>query len=237
MKQIIRYRFLTIPGKIQGDIRITIDDITKTIYSSSFEDGKSTNIAIFPVMNIAIMRKYETDDMGNRVRSPWNPNDSIGLTKFNLPIFLNELKTIYEKMKMPNLYTYNGSRLELNSRLADDIRSVFTLGNTVVELSPVIIEEEPVSGDIKRQLEGIKMKFNNEHSSVLLTLNEIIVMIHTFSTLDVDNLVFALFSKYIEINKDIKTANVMSRPVVDIAPKSIDASLMKTPDINDDVPF
>ena len=44
MKQIVRYRYLTIPNKLTGEIRITVDDRAAE-YSSAFDGGTSTNIS------------------------------------------------------------------------------------------------------------------------------------------------------------------------------------------------
>ena len=161
-KQVVRYQSLVIPGKLRNEVRITVDD-KGAEYVSNFDGNKSTSISLFPIVSITLTRQGETDGEGNRVRAPWNPNDNLSMTKYNLPVFLNELIGIQQGMKIPELYTYQGKRLELNEEAAQKIRRVFMIGNTTLELSPVVI----IQGDDTR-VEGIKMKFNNEQSSGIL---------------------------------------------------------------------
>lgn len=191
MKNIVRYRALTIPGKLIGELRLTIEDgRSSPEYSSVFEGGRSTNMSLFPVLSINIIRSPEIDEIGNKVRAPWNINDSITMTKFTLPIFLNEIKTLYEEIKKPDMYTYHGDRLELNEKLANEIRHVFMIGNTTLELIPVVIDNK---GTL---VEGIKMKFNNEKSSVLLTINEFISFIYLVDHVDMDSIALNLYFNF-----------------------------------------
>ena len=104
MKQIVRYRFMTIPNKLNGEIKISVDD-RGAEYATSYEAGKSTTIGIFPIISIIIARQIEIDDTGKRTRPAWNINDSLGLTKFTLPVFVRELKGIEKDLQtiMPKL--------------------------------------------------------------------------------------------------------------------------------------
>lgn len=216
MKQMVRYRCLAIAGKLTMDIRITIDDRSAE-YTSMFDGNKSTSITFYPIITLSLTKPMETDENGNRIRPPWNPNDNLGMTKFNLPIFFNELRGIREDMKIPDLYKYHGKRLELNEEVATKIRRVFIIGNTTLELSAVVV----INTADESRVEGIKMKFNNEQSSVLLTLNEVDSLIYNIDHLNTDAIAFMMYMNYITRpekpkNLDAKTIAPM---VVDIKPK------------------
>jgi len=221
MKQIVRYRYLTIPNKLTGEIRITVDDRAAE-YSSAFDGGTSTNISLYPVISLNIVRPSETDSSGNKIKAVWNPNDSIGMTKYTFPIFVDELKEIKKDMKIPDLYVYRGDRLELNQQVAEKVRRVFKIGNVTIEFSAVII----VTND--QQVEGIKIKFNNEQSSVLLTLNELTALEHTLDHLDIDSIGFMMYLNY--CNPTVKHGPIT--PHTDIIPpkKPVNNNIPKTID-------
>ena len=209
MKQIVRYRFMTIPGKVSGDVKITVDDRSSE-YVSAYDGGRSTSISLFPVINVTIVRPTETDENGRRIRGQWNINDSLGLTKFTLPIFLRELNQIQRDMETPDLYTYHGTRLELNDTVASKIRRAFMLGNTAVELTATVLEQSD-----ERKIEGIKMKFNNEQSTVLLTLNELTALIYNVRALDVDTVAMLMYVNY--VTKSVGGApETATKSVIDI---------------------
>lgn len=215
MKQNVKYRSLVIPGKLTIEVRIMIDDRGGE-YLSSFDGNKSTSVSFFPIVSITLTKPAELDDNGNRVRAPWNPNDNLGMTKFNMPIMYNNLKAIQEDMKTPELYTYHGKRLELNEEAAAKIRKVYLIGNTTIELSAVVVLN---TADDSR-VEGIKMKFNNEQSSVLLTLNELDSLIYNLGHMDVDSIAFMMYLNYINKPDKPKTFDASTlTPKVDIAPK------------------
>lgn len=216
MKQIVRYRCLSIAGKLTMDIRITIDDRAAE-YTSLFDGNRSTGISFFPLISLSLTKPVETDDNGNRVKPPWNPNDNLGMTKFNLPIFYNELRSIREDMKTPDLYTYHGKRLELNEEVAAKIRRVFIIGNTTLELSAVVV----VNTNDDSRLEGIKMKFNNEQSTVLLTINEVDSLLYNIDHLDIDSIAFMMYLNYISRPEKPKNldAVTLNPKIVDIKPK------------------
>jgi len=192
MKQTVRYTVLIISGKLRADVRITIDDVRSPEFMSNNNGDKSTTLGLFPFITIALTKPPETDENGNKVRAPWNPNDSLGMTKYTFPIFVRELSGIYQDLKTNDLYTYTGKRLELNEEVAMKIRRVFMVGNTVVELSAVVIHQSDES-----RVEGIKMKFNNEQSSVLLTLNDIESLTMTLRSVDIDVVALLMYFNYI----------------------------------------
>lgn len=216
MKQIVKYRALTVANKLTIDIRITIDDRAAE-YASAFDGNKSTSIMFYPLVTISLTKPPETDDNGNRIRAPWNPNDNLGMTKFNLPIFFEELSGIRHDMKIPELYTYHGKRLELNEEAAQKIRRVFMIGNMTLELSAVVV----IKPEDDSRVEGIKMKFNNEQSSVLLTLNELDSLIYNIDHLDVDSIAFMMYLNYIQKpEKPTMFTPATLTPTVDIKPKT-----------------
>ena len=214
MKQIARYRFLTVPNKLYADIRITVDESTHAETRNVYDGGMSVNLILLPMINMQILKPLEVSDTGRRFRPMSSQNDSIGMTKFNFPTFIMELKNIYSDMKTPDLYIYKGDRLDLNERVADNIRRTFVIGRTNIELKAVVIEQASETGGIDR-VEGIKMKFNNEDSSVLLTLREIESMLWVMNHVDIDNLVLSMYLNLIERNSYEK-----AKPVVDIQPMS-----------------
>lgn len=217
MKQVVKCHCLTIPKKVRVDIRITVDDRNAPEFRSSRDDTQSTSITVYPTISIQLIRPAEIDENGKFNRAPWNPNDSIGMTKYNYPIFVNELMGIQQDMKTPDLYTYQGKRLELNEAVAAKIRRVFRVGSTTLELSAVVISQEGVDND--ERVEGIKMKFNNEQSSVLLTLNELDTLVYTLDHLDVDSVALLMYLNYInKPNHPTSFDTSSSKPLVDIQP-------------------
>lgn len=212
MKQIVRYRHLTIPGKLTSDIRIIVDD-RGSEYHSNMNMNDSTSINLFPVINLSITRLGDVDENGNKIKAPWNPNDSLGMTKYNLPIFVDELYNIQQDMKIPELYTYHGKRLEINEEIASKIRRVFMIGNVTLELTAIVITQNDDS-----RLEGIKMKFNNEQSSVQLTLNELNSLIFNYKHIDIDSISLLLYLNYVK-RPDVSSFDSLMKPEVDIIPK------------------
>lgn len=219
MKQTIRYRFLNIPRKVTGEIRITLDD-RSVEYHSQYEGGSGVSIRMTPFITLNITRPSEMDENGRYIRPPFNPNDSLTMTKFNLPVFLENLNGIIEGMKTKALYSYMGKRLELNVELAEKVRRVFTIANTVVEMAPVILLPDDDS-----RIEGIKIKFNNEGSSFSLSINEMQSLAWNLNHLDVDNLAFALYRSYANpvqspMPKEDSYSPNIPKSTVDISPKT-----------------
>ena len=192
MKQIVRYRFMTIPNKLVAEIRITVDD-KQAEYGSLFDGGKATNVALYPVINLQMLHNQATEitDMG--LRRAWDANDSVGLTKFTMPVFIDELIGINEGMKTPDLYSYHGSRLELNEEKANEVRKVFMCGNATIEFCPILVEQSDGT-----RIEAVKMKFNTEKSSILLTLNEMTAVIYNLTHIDIDAISLQLYLTYVQ---------------------------------------
>lgn len=216
MKKILKYRFMTIPKKLAGDIRVTIDDRSPE-YRSNYDSGETISLRLMPFITLSIVRPATQDDEGRTVRAPFNLNDSLGMTKFNLPIFIDNLGSIREAMKTPNLYTYQGQRLEINDKSAEVARRVFTIGSTVIEMIPVVIEI-----DESNKVEGIKVKFNNEGSSFTLTLNEMTSLYWNLNHIEIDDTAISMYKTYITSSSATTTINTPKQyqPIVDISPKS-----------------
>lgn len=217
MKQYVRYQSSVVPKKLKVEVRITINERGGE-YTSEFDGNISTNISFFPIVTLIIQRPNEVDDLGNKTKAPWNPNDSLGMSRFNMPILVNKLKTISENMKITELYTYQGKRLELNEKIAEKVRDVFVIGNVTVELSAVVI----IQPDDTR-IEGVKMKFNNEQSSVLLTLNDLEILTYNLDHMDVDSIALLMYLNYIKRSdhpKILENKDLKPQPNVDILPKA-----------------
>jgi len=219
MKQIVKYRILTIAGKLTMEVRLTVNDSAAYI---SMRDGvKYVNVNMTPFIGISLTKPAEIDESGNRIRAPWNPNDHLGLTKYNLPILYEELHGIQQDMKQANLYTYHGKRLEINENLAEKVRRVFMIGNITVELSAVVIVQLD-----ETRVEGVKMKFNKEPHSVLLTVNELNSLVFNIAHMDIDAITLAMYQAFIDKPANSITSNTVNvdfplpPPMdVDIVPK------------------
>ncbi len=195
MKQIIKCLCLTLPKKLRVDLRLIIDDRNNTEFISMREDIKNISVNFYPTIGVSIIRPREIDENGKFQSAPWNPDDNLGMTKYNFPTFVNELKGIQKDLRIPKLYTYQGKRLELNEAEAEKIRRVFMIGNMTIELSAVVITKADTDGTDMR-IEGIKMKFNNERSSVLLTLNDLDSLVYNLDHLDIDSLAMLMYLNY-----------------------------------------
>ena len=213
MKQILKYHSFTIPSKLRCDIKLTIDETRQSEYNGSIEGNLITNISLYPIISLSIIRAFEMDEDGKRIRGPWNPNDSLVMTKYTLPIFISELETIQKDMKIPELYTYHGKRLELNEEIAEKIRRVFMIGNTTLELSTVVIVQ-----DDETRVEGIKVKFNNEQSSILLTLNDLDSIIFNLNHIDVESIALMMYTNFVK-RGEINSSSNNIKQNVDILPK------------------
>lgn len=225
MKETLKYQFLAIPGKMRGEIRLIIDE--RSVYQGSSDNGKTTSLTFFPFISLSITRPFETDDSGNRIRPQWNPSDTLSMTKFNLPVFLRELKSIIKDMTIPELYTYTGNRLELNDSTAEKIRKVFTIATTTVELSAVVVVQPDDS-----RVEGIKIKFNNEQSSLMLTFNEVTSLAYNLDHMNVDTVALQMYSKFCKTGEQKTLMNpVLASTKVDIPPVKSEFS------DDDDVPY
>lgn len=221
MRRSVRYRVLTIPNKIDCEIRLSFDDAnrrhTQPEYYTLREEMQSTVLHLFPFFSIEIHRGPTQDEEGRWIRPAWNPNDSLSLTQFSLPIFRNEFAQMCEDMKTPNLFSYRGERLELNDKVAEKIRHVFVISSTTIELTAQKILKENDAGE-PDELEGIKMKFNNEDSFVLLTINEMGSLLYSIDHMDMMGIALQLYTNYIK--REIKPIDRRGEPPrVDIKPK------------------
>lgn len=189
MKKSMKFSILSIPGKIKIDLRVVDNDEISSEYIGVNNDLVS--LVLYPLVIVSIVRPYELSDDGIKRKGVWNPNDSLPLTKYNVGVFLKELKEINNDMKIKELYNYFNERLELNEDVGEKIVRKFKVGNNCVELTPVVISLLDDS-----RVEGVKLKINNEESTVLLTLNDLEAVIYVLDHLDINTIAFMLFNRY-----------------------------------------
>ena len=214
MKHNLRYRFITIPNKLMADIRISVDD-KQTEFNSVYDGGKSSALMLFPFIALQILKFNEVDENGRRSRQQWNPNDTLTMTRYNYPILIRELTAIMNDMKIPEMYSYTGSRLDVNVEAAEKARRVFMISNATLELVPIVIEQQDES-----RVEGIKMKFNNEQSVVALTLNELDSLLYQMNHTDIENLAINLYNRFAS-DGSVSDIDMNKQPIVDIQPKGL----------------
>jgi hypothetical protein len=219
MKNQIKYQIVSVPSKLRFEIKLLVDDTKdRGEYVASINGDKFTSLTIYPILSLSIIRIAETDENGNKVKAPYNPNDTLSMGRYNYPIFVNELNDIHKDFSTPELYSYVDKRLEMNDELANKIRKVFSIGNTVIEISPVVIIQPD-----ETKVEGMKMKFNNEQSSVLLTLNDVESLLFTMKTIDLDSIIINLYNNYIKSGvknySSESPAGGFNKPSIDIIPK------------------
>lgn len=213
MRQIVRYRFMTIPNKLYADVRVTVDDNSRSEINNHFDGGRSVSLTLLPMINLQIMKPLELDSTGRKFRPKPSMNDSVGLTKMNVPTFVNELRRIHRELETNEaLYSYRGDRLDLNDKEAEKVRRAFMVGRVAIEFRAVVIEQVLDTGITQRD-KGIKMKFNNEESSILLSMVELEAMIWIMNNVDIDNLVLNMYLSLIE-----RAPYEPKRTVVDIKP-------------------
>lgn len=219
MKHQIKYQISTIPNKLRFELKLIVDDTKdRTEYASIINADRYLTVSLYPILTLSIIRQSEIDENGNRMKIPFNINDSLAMSKYNYPIFINELGVIYESFKTPELYSYTDKRLEINDELASKVRRVFMVGNNVVEMAAVVITQPD-----ETKVEGLKLKFNNEQSSVLLTINDIESLLFSMKTFTIDLIAMTLYNTYIRTgNKNQYAPSIESgfnKPAVDIIPK------------------
>lgn len=191
MKKSMKYTVLTVPNKLKVDIKLITDDLVPSEFVSLNKDVMS--LSLYPLISVSIVRPFEIDENGIKKRPPWNPNDSLAMTKYTLPIFLKELVDINEDIKIKEMYNYFNDRLELNEELGQKVTRKFKIGNNSVELRPTVIS---MIDDTR--IEGIKLKINNEDSVVLLSLNDVEALIYTLKNCSVDMIAFLLYNRYMK---------------------------------------
>lgn len=213
MRYVIKYQVMIIPGKLKVEVKLNIDD--RSMFESTYNDIMSTSLTLYPVIGVSIIRPPVVNDDGTRSRAVWVANDNLGMTKYSMVKFINELSEMRKDMNTPELYTYQGKRLELNETIAASKRRPFMIGNTAVEFSPQVIVQEDES-----RIEGIKMKFNNESSAVMLTLNDMDALEHNLRNTNVDILSLMMYKGFMKSDKQKTSFDPTSfQTKVDIKPK------------------
>lgn len=212
MKTIIRYSPWMILNKLKIEVKLSIDE--KTVWKSQFNGSNYVSWNFNPQTVLMILREKEFGDNGTPVKNNWSPGDSLLLNKYHYPIMVEELKTIQTSMKIPDLYTYTGKRLELNEEVAQKVRRTFRIGRIdAIELAPVVIVQDD------ERIEGIKMKFNHEDHHVLLTVNDLTSLVYTMENLDIDSIILNMYLSHIK-NPDkptnLNSSNYNPAPKTDI---------------------
>jgi hypothetical protein len=215
MKRKLTYRLLTIFGKLSVEVGLYIDP-TKRFpngeYSSQSQEGTYfTGINLQPSLTIGIIRPSETDENGNRSRAPFNKNDNLLMAANQLPIFLKELEAIIAAMRIPEMYSYAGKRLVVNDDLVLQHRRLFTIGAgqvaSTIEIVPVVILQPD-----ETRIEGIQMKFNDDHSTVLLTLNDLEVLSHYLKVADINGIALTMYANWCKGPPPATVPSVSPRP-------------------------
>ena len=185
-RQYVRCRVLSIPGKFNVSVRIMIDN--RTEFRSLSDSGENIALTLSPAIETQIVRPRTDPTAGPRI---WNPNDSLMLSKFTLPLFLQDLDAVVESLKLTEMFVYTGDRLELNPKLAEEKRRIFRANQSFyVEIIPTVVESE------EKRVEGIRLTFNKEPSQVSLTIPEIDSYRFTLKNLQPDIIALLLFNHY-----------------------------------------
>ena len=223
MKKTAKARVLIIPSKLTVDISVTFDSERSQRFGtgeivSDYNGDIYTTLNLAPLIILAITRTGEMDENGVRQRPAYNQGDRLAMTRYQLPIFINALDRTYESLKIPEMFSYVSKRLTVNEELAEKARRVFAIGTyTTVELVPVVILQPD-----ETRIEGIKVKFNNEDSTVLLTLNDVESLLFNLKTMNVDSTVMMLYRNYLSgSTATAATQRLPQQPrTVDIKPKA-----------------
>lgn len=192
----IRYTFITIPEKLKGTIRLSID-MAAAEYRSFGDYANTTAISIFPYIDLQILRPMVFDEATGRNVRPktGDRGDWLPMNKFNFPMFCREFGEACDSLKIREMYAYTGTRLDLNDALAETHKRSFKIGDYAVEIIPTILETE------QERLEGLRITINSEPHSVSLTLNEITSLRWSLEHLDVDNLALTLYNRVVNPTK------------------------------------
>lgn len=213
MKHSLRSTIFIIGDKLRVEVRASINDAYPATKHSVYEGGENSQLTLLGALTVQIIHPRTN----NESPPQWNPNDTIMLTKYYIPIFYRELKAIYDGMHTPNLYTYTDNRLELDPKLGESIRRVFTVGmKTTIELSPVVIST--MVGAEEQRVEGIKMKFNNEDSTVLLTINDLYSLMWNINHTDIESVVIGMYEIFVKTGETSTKQLELPKPKVDILP-------------------
>jgi hypothetical protein len=194
MKRTINFNVGAITGKLNINLRLALDDQSERFSSgvriSTNQTGDEyINVNLYPMLSLIIHRENIVVE-GVSQRAPFNRDDMITLSRSTIPIFIHNFDRLLKEFETPELYKYIEDRLELNDKLAEAYRKRFMVGPSIVELVPVIIDD----GDSK--MEGIRMKFNVEDSTVVLTMNEAIRLSYTIKNLNIDALALQIYLEF-----------------------------------------
>lgn len=215
MKTSIVYHVITIPKKLKMEIKLIVEDNKSEYINSSGEDTFAT-IRLFPMITLGIVREVQRDDTGLIIKQPFVLSDTLTMSRYTLAIFKSEFEDIFRLIKEKDVYTYHGKRLELNEKIVEEIRKVFKISRNVVEIMPTLLISPD---DMDEKIEGVKLKFNNENSSVLLSINDMIALIETMNNISIDTITTWMYKEF--KNAKPGTYPPASFKEIDIIPKAI----------------
>ena len=184
----IRYRILTLSGKLAVSVRITVDQ--RNEFRSFNDTSEGITLSLYPNIELQIIHPRPVDENGNTIRV-WNPNDTLVLSNNTLPLFMKDLDTVMKSLQLTEMYVYTGERLDLNSKLAEEKKRIFRSSPTFfVEIIPTVLELD------EKRMEGLRFTFNKEPSVVALTLSEIESLTSNLKRLDANQMALQLYQMY-----------------------------------------
>lgn len=185
-RQYIRYRVLNIPWKLNISMRISVDH--RNEYRHSDDSRDSISLTLYPTLDLQIIHTRPIDSL--EAPKVWNPNDTLSLSKFTLPIFIHELKLVCEAIKIQEMFVYTNDRLDINPKLAEEKRRIFQASSTFfVEIIPSVVDED-------KRVEGIRFTFNKEPSVFYLNLIEVESLMYTLQSVNFDILALQMYDMY-----------------------------------------
>lgn len=193
MKTTIVYHVLTVPKKLRMEIKLILDNDRSSEYINSSTDGTFATVRLYPMITLSIVREIQRDESGMIIKQPFVLSDTLSMSRYTLAVFKSEFEDLYRLMKEKDVYTYHGKRLELNEKIADEIKKLFQLSKTVVEITPTLLISPD---DIDQKIEGVKLKFNNEASSVLLSINDMTALVETMNNISIDTITTWMYKEY-----------------------------------------
>lgn len=192
MKARIKYNLLRIHNKLAIDFSIVLDterDKYPLFRINHVNENVFMDLNLNPFIQLSILRFAE--DGSFQTQQEWNPSDHLSLTKATFPIFLHNLNGILKDFEIPKLYSYRGSRLELNESEAKKVHRSFLCGRSTVVMDPTVITQDDT------YYEGMRLMFNGEGSIVLLPIDDIRTLAYTFNALDIHTLAIQLYQNYL----------------------------------------
>lgn len=222
MKHVLRYLLFSITNKIRCEVRCIINDIPNSIYYHQHKEGEITDsLSLRPFITVTILRD-------KREFPGWLISDTLGLNKVSYPTFVKELKKMQETLKISDMYQYKEDPvtkfnvcLGVNEELANRHRQIFKPYNSqiMVEITPTATEFSDRVYGVATLTKAVKIKFNNEESSVVLNEEEFDALVSSLDKADMDMITLHMYQQYYKPTAQkldvVKTVNSQD-PKVDI---------------------